>query len=102
MSEREPIKPTVDLPLKDAIEELTGFEIIAIQKHYGADINDLGGVRALCGAVWAYENRTAKVSWQTVENMPLRELGGYFAKYNPDADSEQGKELSGSTETPQS
>jgi hypothetical protein len=93
--DREPVKPTVALPLREALNDLTGFEVIGIEKHYGRSLEDLGGVRTLCGAVWAYENRdrpkSDPVSWTAVEGWSLRELSGYFAAEDPDPDSDQGK-----------
>ncbi len=85
----EPVKPTIDMPLDEALQELTGFEVIGSQKHYGDQFEKLGGIRTLCAAVWAWENRTAKVSWAAVEGRTLRELSGYFAERDPL--DEQGK-----------
>ena len=100
MTEPEPpAGPRVDVPFKEALNGLTGFEAIGVQKHYGADLEKLGGVRSMCGTVWAYENRREKVSWQVVEAMTLAQLKGYFAEEDPDPDSEQGKESSGSAPT---
>lgn len=95
----EPIKPTVAEPFEDALQELTGFEVIGIQNHYGTEMERLGGIRSLCGAVWAYENRTVKTSWAQVEAMTLRELSGYFAEQtddDPDRDLGKGVTPNGS------
>lgn len=81
----------VDLPLSEAIQELTGVEVIGIEKRYGRALEDLGGIRTLCGAVWAYMNRETKTEWSTVERLTMRELAGFFAAEDPDPDSDQGK-----------
>jgi hypothetical protein len=89
----EDIKPTIDLPFEEAMQELTGFEILGVQKHFGMDMEKLGGVKTLMGTVWAYENRDGqKTSWINVENLTLRELNGYFAQAEPEPEGGQGKE----------
>lgn len=87
----EPAAPTVDMPFDEAIKELTGFEIIGIQKHYGTEFEKLGGIRSMIGAVWAFENRNERLSWAAVEGRTLREISGYFAERSPDPESDQGK-----------
>lgn len=88
-----------DLPLSVAAEELTGFEVIAIQTHFKADFNDLGGVRSLLGTVWAYGNRDgATLSWNAVKGLTLKQMNGMFAPEPKDAseddpDSDLGKEF---------
>lgn len=78
---------TVDLPLSVAVEELTGFEVIAIQTHFHADFNDLGGVRSLLGTVWAYGNRDGKtLSWPVVKAMTLKQMNQIFAPEPGDTD----------------
>ncbi len=86
-------EPSVDLPFDEAIQELTGFEVIAAQRHYGTELEHMGGVRSLCAAVWAYRNRVERTDWATVERMSLRDLHGFFAEPDPDPDSDQGKAL---------
>lgn len=88
----EEIKPTLDMPLKEAINELTGFEVIGIQKHYGAQFEQLGGIQAICGTVWAFENRTVKTEWSAIERRTIRELNGYFAERDADPESDQGND----------
>lgn len=103
MTERAPIEPTVDVPLRDAIQDLTGFEVIGIERHFGRSLEDLSGASTLIGAVWAYENRSrAKddpVSWTAVKGRSVRELSGYFAADDPD-DADQGKAAPGDSVTP--
>lgn len=94
------IKPTLDMPFDEALKELTGFEVIGIQQHYGAELERLGGIRSMMGAVWAFENRREKTSWRAVEGRTLRQINGYFAQRDPDPESEQGKESAGSEPTP--
>lgn len=93
-----PITPTVDIALSDAVEELTGFEALTIERRYNKKLEDLGGIALTIGVVYAYENRTGnKRNWASVENMTFRELTGYFAAEPDDVDqdepdSEAGKE----------
>lgn len=84
-------EPTINLPFDEALKDLTGFEVLGIQRHYGLDMERLGGIRSMIGAVWAFENRQAKTDWSTVERMTLRELNEYFAEPDPDPESDQGK-----------
>jgi len=87
----EPAKPTVDIPLSVAVEELTGFEVIGIQDHFRTTMENLGAIKLVIGACWAYENRTAKTSWSAVEGRTLKELNGFFAEEPEDPDSDEGK-----------
>ena len=84
------MSPLVPVPLEEALNDLTGFEVIGIQNHYGTELEKLGGARTLLGAVWAYRNRTETTSWHQVESMTMRDLDATFAKRDPDPDSEQG------------
>ena len=91
--------PTIDLPLSEAVQGLTGFEALGIQKHYGTTFDQLGGIALTIGVVWAYENRgDKKRSWASVEAMTFRELtAGYFAPEPDDVnedepDSDAGKD----------
>lgn len=77
----------VDLPLSVAVEELTGFEVIAVQSHFKTDFGELGGVRSLLGAVWAYGNRDgATLSWNAVKSMTLKDMNKVFLPEPVDAD----------------
>jgi hypothetical protein len=70
----------VDIPLSVAAEELLGWEVLAIERHYGAGMENLSGSTLLIGCVWAFSNRTdAKRSWVDVEAMSLKTLGAFFA-----------------------
>lgn len=90
---RPPVTPTLDLPLEDATQELTGFEALAIQKHFKAtSLGEIGPFALTMGVVWAYENRREKTEWATVQAMTLRELHGYFAPTPSDPDSDEGKD----------
>jgi hypothetical protein len=87
------IKPSTDLTLKEALDSLTGFEVLAIEGKFGRHLEDLGGMSTLIGAVWAVENRSDKVSWPAVQARTMRELNGFFTADDDhaDEDSEQGK-----------
>ena len=76
-----------ELPLSVAVEELTGFETIAIQERFKTDFSELGGVRSLLGTVWAYGNRDGnKMSWAAVMALTLKQMNGMFAPEPIDAD----------------
>lgn len=88
--------PVVDLPLDVAASELTGFEVLGIEKRF-TKLEEMGGTQMLIGCVWAYENRRDKRSWQSVEALTMRELQEYFADSPDDVlvddpDSDMGKE----------
>jgi hypothetical protein len=98
MTEAVPITPTLDIPLSHAVEELTGFEALAVERRFNKKLEELGGIGLTVGVVWAYENRNGnKRSWASVENMTFRELSGYFAPEpddidETDPDSDAGKD----------
>lgn len=84
------IKPTHDVPLSVAVEEITGFETLGIEKRYGRKMEELGGTTLLMGVVWVYENRgDKKTSWSAIEARTLRELNGYFPAEPVDADTNE-------------
>jgi hypothetical protein len=79
--------PTLDVPLTDAVQELTGFEALGIERRFAKKLEELGGISLTIGVVWAYENRgDNKRSWAGVEQMTFRELTGYFAPEPDDVD----------------
>lgn len=98
MTDVEPSKPTLDMPLTDAVQELTGFEALQVERRFNKKLEELGGIGLTIGVVWAYENRNGqKRSWPSVENMTFRELTGYFAEEPDDVnqaepDSDAGKD----------
>lgn len=95
-ADRPAIKPTLDIPLKDALEELTGWEVLAIEKAKRKPIEELGSIGMTIAVVWAYMNRDGqKTSWADVEKMTLRELNGFFAAPSVEPEDEQGKDDSG-------
>ena len=82
-------KATLDMPLEEAINDLTGFEVLAIEREFGDRMENLGGIRTLMGTIWAYENRDAKRPWADVKAMTMKEMQAYFAKKSPDPESDQ-------------
>lgn len=88
--------PIVDVPLSEAVQELTGFEVIAVEAHFKRDFQDLGGFKTLLGTVWVYGNRDGRsMDWQTVKSMTLKQLNGFFVPEPVEAvegESEVGKE----------
>lgn len=67
------------LPLSVAAEELTGFEVLAIQKAMGKAMEAFNGTELLLAVVWAFRSRTGETSWADVKSMTVRALGAYFA-----------------------
>jgi hypothetical protein len=79
-----------DLPFSAAVQELTGFEVIAAETHFKAQFNDLGGVKSLVATIWAYGNRAGKtLSWNAVKALTLKQMNDLFADEPEDADAEQ-------------
>lgn len=67
------------MPLSVAVEEMTGFEVIAIESHFKRDFQDLGAMKTLIGAVWVYGNRNGqKMEWATAKGMTLKQMQNYF------------------------
>lgn len=90
MTEVLPPAPTLDLPLSDAVQELTGFEALTIERRYNAKLEELGGIGLTIGVVWAYENRAGKKrSWASVESMTFKQLTGYFAPEPDDVNQDE-------------
>jgi len=71
-----------DMPLSEAMKDLTGFELIAIEDHYKTSIDKLSGLRAMYGVIFALENRAKKTTWSEVQSLKLSEVEEYF----PDED----------------
>lgn len=79
--------PVVDIPLSDAVQELTGFEALGVEKRFKTKLEDMGGISLTIGVVWAYENRGDKSrSWASVEQMTFKALSNYFAPEPDDID----------------
>lgn len=90
--------PTCQWPLSVAVEELTGFEVIGIEKRFGSKMEDLGATELLMGTVWAFENRNgSKVDWNAVQAKTMREMNGYFQEEPKEPDDEVGKGSDGAT-----
>jgi hypothetical protein len=96
-SETITVPPVVDIPLSAAVEELTGFEVIAVESYFHTDFQNLGGMKTLIGAVWVYGNRDGRtMDWNAAKGMTLKQMQGYFAPEPDDPledepDSEVGK-----------
>jgi hypothetical protein len=85
------VVPVVDVPLEEAVKDLTGFEVLEIEKHYKGTMDNLGGTKMLIGTIHAYRNRQEQTaSWNAVEAMTLREMTEFFAEPAPEPDGEQG------------
>ena len=65
--------------MSEFVKTLTGFEILAIEDHFHREFNELGGMRALMGSVWALANRTSKVGWSEVKAMSIADMEQHFA-----------------------
>lgn len=88
MRELPAIKASVDLPFSAAVNELTGFECLAIEQRFRKPFHELGGM-TLAATVWAFENRDGNTrSWDSVLGMSLREMTGYFEPEPSDVDDD--------------
>ena len=67
------------LPLSEAAQGLTGYEVLAIQKAMAKNLEALSGSELLIAATWAYMARDRKVEWAEVKSLTLKQLGAYFA-----------------------
>ena len=72
------IKPTCQWPLLEAIEELTGCEIIAIEREFKCHVESLSQHQTIIGVVWAFENREHERTWAEIKSLRRKELTGYF------------------------
>jgi hypothetical protein len=98
---KEPISPSVDIPLSDAAEELTGAEARTIQQHFREKLENLGSIELTIGLVYTYENRAGnKVGWAAVEGRSIRELSGFFAPEPEDASDDEPDSVSGKDDLP--
>lgn len=88
-----PVVLRVDLPVKAAIQGLTGFELLAIQRRYHVNsITALGDTALTIGMVFSYARREdPSVTWDDVEAMTFEQYEACFAPTDPDPDSDQGK-----------
>lgn len=93
----------IDMTADEMIESLTGFDEIAIAKHFGAEWTELTNTkpstfnRSLVFVHLTREGRSAAAAKDEVMNMNLRAVKDYFApdvdEVVPDSpDSESGKE----------
>lgn len=91
----------IELPIEQAFRELTGFEVLGIQRHYALDMAHFGSTVTLLGTVWAYKCRAGeKPTWDSVERMTLEELRAFFPQTDPDPESPQADLLPASTPRP--
>lgn len=87
---------TCGMPLMEAIELLTGTETQAVERHYGRSVDggELSGTDLTIGVVWAWERRRALredfklPTWAEISEWTIRDLNGYFAKEELEADEE--------------
>jgi hypothetical protein len=98
MDARPKIVPEYDAPFSVAVNDLTGFEYIGIQKHFGNPFEKLSAAERVIGVVWALKNRDGQAPWSSVTGMSMTELAGYFP---PEPDGDDPKAQSGTT-TPES
>ncbi len=93
-------------PLRTAVDELTGWEVIAIQKEFKRDISQVVGVELVMATVWALENRRtegsqAPVTWADIKSLTMRELNGYFPDEPAEPEAELGKDSQPGTTPPE-
>lgn len=86
------IKPTLDIPMSEAMQRLTGFEIVKIKKQLKRpSLADADPIETMYGVMWAYENRTHPVTWDAVMSMEMNEVQGYFAPEPVEPDGDMGE-----------
>jgi len=94
-------EPHAQITGEEMAESLTGFEELAISKHFGKDeFTELPGTmagRAMVFIALRREGKTDKDAYDECMAMTLKQCGTYFAEAEPDAmpeepDSESGKE----------
>lgn len=104
---------TVDITIEEMTESLTGFDELAIAKHFGMEWMALGEAkptslsRALVFVHLRREGKKDGDAYQGAMSMTLREASEYFADAEDDVDpddptSESGKDSSGPSEQPTS
>lgn len=69
---------TKEYTIKEAVSTLTGFEINAIERHYGTGFEQLSGVKISQAVLWAFGNRGDKTEWKDVLAMTLGEIESSF------------------------
>lgn len=98
--------PKCAVPMSVATEELTGFEVLGIEKHFGVSLDRIGTISLMIGVIWALESRAASrpASWAAIKNMTIKDMSEYFPPEPDDAmpdepDSELGKASSDGADT---
>jgi len=86
------VKPTLDISMSEAIQRLTGFEIQRIKKQLKRpNIHEGDPIETMYAVVWAYENRTAPTTWETVMALEMHEVQGYFQPESVEPDDAMGE-----------
>lgn len=91
------------MTVEEMVESLTGFDEIAIEKHFdGFDIYADGegkGVRAMRALAFVWQRRQGsndREALQIAQNLPFKDLSNYFAETESDdpddTDTESGKD----------
>ncbi len=79
------IKPSVDFSLQDAVNELTGFETIALEKKYQKRLDAFYLGELTVGLVFTFEKRTnPQITWDEVGKRTQKELSGFFTPESDD------------------
>ncbi|WP_395691799.1 hypothetical protein [Nocardioides sp.] len=97
---------TSPMTAEEMAESLTGFDEIAIEKHFGIDIytdSETKGVKALRALVFVDLRRGGKSDDQAKQaamEMALRDANTYFADDEPELDPEHPETPSGNDSAP--
>jgi hypothetical protein len=84
-----PAEPRCPHPLSEALNHLTGSEVLQIQRHFNVtDLTNAGPVALLVGVVWAYENRHDPTSFKAVADRTVNDLTGFFPPEPVDPEEE--------------
>lgn len=83
--------PIIDMSFGEASKELTGFDVIEVEKHYHASMENFSGVQILKSTVYALRKRVDPLSWEDVESLTLSQLKAHFASDEKAEDRDQGE-----------
>jgi hypothetical protein len=90
------------IPMSEAAEMLTFGEIGTIEKHYGANFDDMSPFSTMAGTIWAMERRIPghKFAWPDIDKMTVKTAQDYFAPEPIELDPDNPETDSGKDDTP--
>ena len=86
------IEPKLNMPMSEAMQRLTGYEMLKIKKQLKrTSIADGDPIETMYAVMWAFENRNAPTTWDSVMALEMHEVQGYFQPEPADPDGEAGE-----------